>query len=691
MTEADIEAGMRLKTQTNWNQTSSDWRRFLQLQPHGCFVAETGGQVVGTVTTCVFGCVGWIGMLLVDEEYRGQGIGTRLMQRAMRFLSEAGATRMRLDATEAGRPLHEKMGFRTQYRVIRFAGIPRLSDSSVIEICPRPFRITDLPAILSLDRTYTNVNRARLLARLVEDPAIRTRVVEEAGTLAGYLVERHGTQALQLGPSVADSDEAGHSLLVESFRRHAGQPVYVDMPAGHVEAVELRAARGWPGNASFPACALANRAMNELTDFGPAAARRRAENLPIQRRLIFWLVKERKQLLDFFRARTAAILANLKGLGILDLLAPRRAIEFLQFRTGSTSHTLLTPTPSLPQPVHSRFRRIRRRHLIHSFLAAVGSPFVNLGNQFVHGLQLLFEHVVDADGNVWLKGIGLLEGVLVVQEHRVFFQWRSVGTEERNGHHVGGILDQDSHVPMIRMIVPGAMRHHDVGIPFADQAHDQSAILERWNEFTVVDIQNLAGGSQHLGRFLYFGRAALSQRATGHLPVPDISVGDGDQFHLVPQFCPLGRSPSRFEFGIIRMSAETDDLQFAVLRLRASAPSTAADIPTNQLKNSVRVILVVRMVRRPLLLCRGLVSRSAFRDTVIIIPQNRNRMGGQLPPASGNWLGEDLKMGESPRKEEATNVVRSRSPLSASEKRQSFVLRHAAFVFGNGTSSSHER
>src|SRR2546426_10308735 len=40
MTEADIPAGMRLKELAGWNQTPSDWERFLRASPAGCSVAE---------------------------------------------------------------------------------------------------------------------------------------------------------------------------------------------------------------------------------------------------------------------------------------------------------------------------------------------------------------------------------------------------------------------------------------------------------------------------------------------------------------------------------------------------------------------------------------------------------------------------------------------------------------------------
>jgi GNAT superfamily N-acetyltransferase len=89
MTEADIALGMRLKGQAGWNQLEPDWRRALQLQPDGCFVAELDGMAAATTTTCIFGSVAWIALVLVDEALRGRGIGTALMNAALAFLDRS--------------------------------------------------------------------------------------------------------------------------------------------------------------------------------------------------------------------------------------------------------------------------------------------------------------------------------------------------------------------------------------------------------------------------------------------------------------------------------------------------------------------------------------------------------------------------------------------------------------------------
>src|SRR5262245_32370282 len=120
LTAADIPTGMRLKEQAGWNQLESDWRRLLELQPDGCFLAEHEGRAVGTVTTCRFGGVAWIAMMLVDAAFRGRGFGRALMLHALNDLDSRGIRSIRLDATPLGRPLYESLGFVAEAEFIRF-------------------------------------------------------------------------------------------------------------------------------------------------------------------------------------------------------------------------------------------------------------------------------------------------------------------------------------------------------------------------------------------------------------------------------------------------------------------------------------------------------------------------------------------------------------------------------------------
>src|SRR5437879_9739238 len=118
---------MRLKEAAGWNQTAADWQRVLGLEPDGCFAIECDGQVRATTTAVCFGReLAWVGMVLTDAQYRGRGFARQLMEHTLAHLRGKRMQWIKLDATDMGRPLYERLGFREEgsiERWIRRAGV----------------------------------------------------------------------------------------------------------------------------------------------------------------------------------------------------------------------------------------------------------------------------------------------------------------------------------------------------------------------------------------------------------------------------------------------------------------------------------------------------------------------------------------------------------------------------------------
>jgi GNAT superfamily N-acetyltransferase len=241
MNPADIAAGMLLKAESGWNQVEGDWRRFLDLGTRGCFVAEQDGTVVGTVTTCRFGSIGWIAMLLVKASERGAGIGRRLLEYAVNHLEREGATSIRLDATPLGLPLYQSLGFQVDFRLLRYHGKPRLIEplESNESLC-----CAEASDILGLDRVVTGTDRRTLLRRLVVDHPSHCLIAPSLlGPIQGFVLWRPGWSSDQIGPCIAEPD-SGAALLEEAMRRIGDRSVIVDIPAEHERAIAWAESRG---------------------------------------------------------------------------------------------------------------------------------------------------------------------------------------------------------------------------------------------------------------------------------------------------------------------------------------------------------------------------------------------------------------------------------------------------------------
>jgi len=244
MTAADIPAGMRLKDLAGWNQTASDWQRFLDASPHGCFVAEVDGRVSGTVTTIVHGGrVAWIGMVLVDPDVRGRGIGTELLGRAIEHLEELRVPALKLDATPQGRPLYAKLGFVDEYEIERWVLRRDPATGGAAESGPRMIggrggdsQVVD--QIMELDLQVFGADRSALLRSLELDAPVFALVLRRDDAVQGYALGRRGSRADHLGPWVARDEATARALGGGFLRRSTAPTIFVDCLKSNRFAVE---------------------------------------------------------------------------------------------------------------------------------------------------------------------------------------------------------------------------------------------------------------------------------------------------------------------------------------------------------------------------------------------------------------------------------------------------------------------
>ena len=242
----DIAAGLRLKEIAGWNQTAADWERFLNASPQGCFVAEVDGRVHGTVTTIVFeNRFAWVGMVLVDPEFRGRGIGTALLEKAIEYLDTLKVLAIKLDATPQGKPLYEKLGFVSECEIERWTLHRALSLKTTTDDLRAPLLTKLSPEVLETDRQVFGADRGSLLNSLHHDAPELTISVSSKGVLEGYAFGRRGAFADHLGPWMSKNADAAHRLLETFLTRSARQTLIVDWMKANKLAGTLLALAGF--------------------------------------------------------------------------------------------------------------------------------------------------------------------------------------------------------------------------------------------------------------------------------------------------------------------------------------------------------------------------------------------------------------------------------------------------------------
>src|SRR6266487_5380214 len=106
----DIENAMKLSNAEGWNQTEKDWKLLIENPQNTCLIAEIDSKVIGTTTAINYSNeVAWIGMVLVDKEYRGLGVSKLLIENILKKLESCKS--VKLDATPVGQQVYKKFGF----------------------------------------------------------------------------------------------------------------------------------------------------------------------------------------------------------------------------------------------------------------------------------------------------------------------------------------------------------------------------------------------------------------------------------------------------------------------------------------------------------------------------------------------------------------------------------------------------
>lgn len=243
LTTADIPAAMTLVDQVGWNQTPADWVRFLSASPEGCFAAVVDGRLAGTSATVVYGGrLAWIGMVIVDRDYRKRGIGRRLLEAACDAVDRLDVPCAKLDATPAGQPLYERHGFVVERRLERWE-LTRPAERCAGGGGEAAAAIGD--EAVQLDAALFGADRRDLIRSLRDEAPDLAMEWGGPGGVQGYALGRRGLRADHLGPWMARDAGTAERLLGAFLARSSRPRVFVDCVVEHPCARRILEARGF--------------------------------------------------------------------------------------------------------------------------------------------------------------------------------------------------------------------------------------------------------------------------------------------------------------------------------------------------------------------------------------------------------------------------------------------------------------
>lgn len=225
MMEGDLPAAHALSQAVRWPHRLEDWQ-FVHRLGTG-FVAECEGRVAGTALCWAFGSDhGSLGMVIVSPDAQGKGIGRELMDRV---LQELGGRSTLLNATLAGQPLYERLGFVATGHVHQHQGTvfePGMAVPPAGERI-RPIGASDGPKLARLASRALGMPRATVLDALRK--AADGVVIDSGGEPVGFAFQRRFGRGYAIGPVVAPDAERARALIGHWLGVRAGAFVRIDV------------------------------------------------------------------------------------------------------------------------------------------------------------------------------------------------------------------------------------------------------------------------------------------------------------------------------------------------------------------------------------------------------------------------------------------------------------------------------
>ena len=224
----DAPAGEALARAVGWPHRAEDFAMVIALG-HG-LVATMAGETVAVGMWWPYGEKhATLGQIIVSPAHQGGGLGRRLMQG---LLAQAGDRSVMLNATAAGQPLYEKLGFVPCGGISQHHGevlaMPAHLPGAGATL--RPASAFDMIELERLDRAASGLPRRALLASLLERG--EGAVLERDGRAVGFSMMRRFGRGWLVGPVVAESDADARILVAHWLQGRSGQFMRVDTGTG---------------------------------------------------------------------------------------------------------------------------------------------------------------------------------------------------------------------------------------------------------------------------------------------------------------------------------------------------------------------------------------------------------------------------------------------------------------------------
>lgn len=233
MNRKDLQLAVEWARNEGWNPGLHDVDPFYAADPNGFFIAEMGGEPVGTASAVAYDdSFGFLGFYIVKEELRHLGIGMKLCEALLEYM---GDRVYGLDGVVAMLDKYvQQMGVAIAHYNARYEGVGRPAEAVLADISSVSFEELE-----RYDRRFFPARRTAFLQSWISRPGSLGRVVTDGEHLVGYGVIRPCYRGFKIAPLFADTPAIADQLFCELSGLAVDQPLFLDIPVCNKSALAL--------------------------------------------------------------------------------------------------------------------------------------------------------------------------------------------------------------------------------------------------------------------------------------------------------------------------------------------------------------------------------------------------------------------------------------------------------------------
>jgi hypothetical protein len=224
MRPEEVEMIRTWATAEDWNPGLHTGPCFFATDPRGFFVGELEGRPISCISCVAYDAsFGFLGLYIVQSEFRGQGYGLQTWRAGMAHL---GTRNVGLDGVLAQQRNYERSGFAVAHHHLRYQGEGGgPSPTGIVRLSAVPFE-----EVLAYDRGCFPAPRPMFLRSWLALPESVALGCLREGRLAGFGVAHRGVEGFKIGPLFADDRAAAEVLLRGLTAEMGGGTFFLDAP-----------------------------------------------------------------------------------------------------------------------------------------------------------------------------------------------------------------------------------------------------------------------------------------------------------------------------------------------------------------------------------------------------------------------------------------------------------------------------